>query len=255
MTPLPTQTHTMVSIRVNKPLSPDVRIVGDERTPVVVIDDPILEPEALIRHACEEAQFSSDSQWAYPGIRTSLPDEYARALAPALVEVIRAVYGTPTAYEPQVVHQLFSLITRRPEELELLQRVPHFDSKIPHYFATVHYLNRGPHAGTGFFRHRPTRFERIVEDRFPRYAQAAEAYTRVHGMPATKYINASDDHFELIAEVDYKPNRLVMYPGNLLHSGLIEPDRDISADPATGRLTANLFLHFRERQGQRVPGG
>lgn len=243
--------NELVPVRLKRPWNPQVRIVGDERTPVVVIDDPILEPDALIRHACDQARFSSDNQWAYPGIRTSLPDEYAQVLVPELIGVIRHVYGTPPDYEFQLVHQLFSLITRRPEELELLQRVPHFDSKIPHYFATVHYLNPGPHAGTGFFRHRPTRFERIVEDRFPRYAQAAEAYTRAHGMPARRYINASDDHFELIAEVDYKPNRLVMYPGNLLHSGLIEPDRDISADPATGRLTANLFLHFSERQGQR----
>jgi hypothetical protein len=68
-----------------------------------------------------------------------------------------------------------------------------------------------------------------------------------NGPPAEKYINASDDHYELIGEVEYRPNRMVIYPGNLLHSGLIQPDRDINDDPASGRLTANLFLYFGER--------
>ena len=76
--------------------------------------------------------------------------------------------------------------------------------------------------------------------------RAAEAYVQSHGMPAERYINASDDHFEMIAELEYRPNRLVMYPGNVLHSGLIDPDRDISADPRAGRLTANLFLYFAD---------
>jgi hypothetical protein len=128
-----------------------------------------------------------------------------------------------------------------------LQRVPHFDNHSPFYFATVHYLNPGRYAGTGFFRHRPTGYERIPEDRYPAYMQAAESHIKAKGLPPEKYIDASDDHFELIAEVEYKPNRLIMYPGNLLHSGLIRPDRDINHDPAKGRMTANLFLYFTDR--------
>jgi hypothetical protein len=41
-----------------------------------------------------------------------------------------------------------------------------------------------------------------------------------------------------------------MYPGYLLHSGLIDPSRDIATDPARGRLTANLFF----MPGNRSPG-
>lgn len=236
----------MARVGLKKPFAPEIRVVGEESTPVVIIDEPILEPQALIRYASEQAAFESDSRFAYPGIRTSLPPEYAETLVPELVGLIPDVYGPPPGDEYRLIHQLFSLITRQPEELMPLQRVPHFDHHSPWYFATVHYLNPGPHAGTGFFRHRPTRFERIPEDRYPAYARAADAHVRTHGLPAEKYINASDDHFELIAEVEYRPNRLIMYPSNLLHSGLIEPERDISDDPATGRLTANLFLYFPE---------
>lgn len=236
----------MVDIQLNKPFRPDIRIVGDEKTPVVVIDEPIQTTEALIRYASKHASFASDSQSGYPGVRTDLPAEYAEALVPELVDLIYDVYKPPPSNEFQLIHQLYSLVTRRPEELMPLQRVPHFDNRSPYYFATVHYLNPGIYAGTGLFRHRPTAYERISEDRYPSYVRAAETYVKSHGWPEEKYINASDDHFELIAEIEYRPNRLIMYPGNALHSGLILPDRDISEDPKTGRLTANLFLYFAE---------
>jgi hypothetical protein len=236
----------MVDIKLNRPFRPDIRIVGEERTPVVIIDDPILSTESLIRYASDRANFGSDSQFAYPGIRAKLPAEYADTLLSELLGLITDFYKPPPSYEFRLIHQFFSLVTRQPTELGPLQRVPHFDNHSPYYFATVHYLNPGDFAGTGIFRHRPTGYERIPEDRYPSYVQAAESHIKTHGLPAEKYINASDDHFELIAELEYRPNRLVMYPGNILHSGLIQPDRDISEDPVTGRLTANLFLYFAE---------
>ncbi|MGY0650046.1 MAG: DUF6445 family protein, partial [Paraglaciecola chathamensis] len=63
--------------------------------------------------------------------------------------------------------------------------------------------------------------------------------------PKMRYITESTEQFTLYDQVDYRPNRLVIYPGNLLHSGLIIPDRDISADPTEGRLTANIFIEFK----------
>lgn len=237
---------TMLDIKLNKPFDTDIRIVGDERTPVVVIDEPILNVESLIQYAVRDAKFEFDNRFAYPGIRASLPGEYAETLVPELLDIISQVYKTPPSYEFHLIHQLFSLVTRRPEELGSLQCVPHFDNHSPFYFATVHYLNPEEHAGTGIFRHRPTGYERIPEARYPAYIEAAEAHIKANGLPAQKYINTSDDHFELIAEIEYRPNRLIMYPGNVLHSGLIEPERDIDENPAKGRLTANLFLYFTE---------
>ena len=242
-----TKDRTMLDIQINKPLHPEVRIVGNEKTPVVVIDEPIKTTEGLIRYATEQATFDSDSQFAYPGIRTDLPAEYAATLVPELIDLITEIYRPPPSYKFHLIHQLYSLVTKRPEELRDRQRVPHFDNHSPFYFATVHHLNPGQYAGTGIFRHRPTGYERIPEQRYASYAQAAESHIEAHGLPPEKYINATDEHFELIAELEYRPNRLVMYPGNLLHSGLIQPERDISADPATGRLTANLFLYFSAR--------
>ena len=236
----------MIDIELNSDLNPEVRIVGNERTPVVIVDDVIRSPGALIEHAATQAEFSTEGVQGYPGIRANRPPEYAATLLPELRRIIAEIYKPPESFEFQLIHQLFSLVSYRPEQLHFLQRVPHFDNHSPFYFATVHYLNPEPHAGTGIFRHRPTSFERVPAERYPIFVRAAEAHVQSHGMPAEKYINASDDHFEMIAELEYRPNRLVMYPGNLLHSGLIEPERDISDDPRTGRLTANLFLYFSE---------
>lgn len=237
----------MVNIKLNNSCRRDIQIVGDEKTPVVVIDEPILSTDELVHYACKHAEFDSNDEFVYPGIRAELPAEYAKVLVPELVALISHLYNLPRSYDYRLIHQLFSLVTQPPEDLGPLQRMPHTDNRIPYYFATVHYLNSGDHAGTGFFRHRPTSYERITEDRYQHYIQTASAHMEANGLPAEKYINESDDHFELIAEVEYRPNRLVIYPSNLLHSGLIQPDRDINEDPANGRLTANLFLYFAER--------
>jgi hypothetical protein len=138
----------------------------------------------------------------------------------------------------------FSLLTQTGPTLTRLQRVPHFDSLDQRYFALVHYLNPGDFGGTGFFRHRPTGFERLTQTKFPMSTQAAEAYFRMHGEPTARYIRESDGHFKLLETITYRSNRVVAYPGNLLHSGIVDPAKDIDANPRTGRLTANLFLQF-----------
>ena len=45
--------------------------------------------------------------------------------------------------------------------------------------------------------------------------------------------------------VEGVPDRLVIYRGNLLHSGIIPTDMPMSDHPRTGRLTANLFVKGR----------
>lgn len=234
----------MVTLEINNSCRLQTQIVGNEKTPVVTLDEPILSTDALVEYAVQDADFGSGDDFAYPGIRAKLPDEYAEVLAPQLIPLLFHLYQIPRAYKPNLIHQLFSLVTLPPEELQPLQRLPHMDNRGPYYFASVHYLNAGDHGGTGFFRHRPTGFERITDDRYGPFKEAEESHLETNGPPPDKYINESDDHFELLAEVDYKPNRMAIYPGNLLHSGLIKPDRDISSDPATGRLTANLFFYF-----------
>ena len=109
----------MTDISLNSACGREIRVVGDEKTPVIVIDDPILSTDDLVEYASQQADFSSDGEFLYPGIRTNLPVEYAQGLGPDLIALISHVYNTPRSYKPHLIHQLFSLVTEQPEDLEL----------------------------------------------------------------------------------------------------------------------------------------
>ena len=233
-----------LNIRTNPASSPQVFAVGEERTPVIVIDDFALDTGDVIRYAVQSASFATDETYVYPGVRAKPPREYIQEIVRALGPSLGQVYSIPAGLA-LAVNSYYSLVATPPAELQVLQRVPHFDSTTRYFYAITHYLNPGEFGGTGLFRHKPTGFENVTDDRIQAYARAGDAYLREHGDPPAEYIRATDDHYELFEAIDYRPNRLIAYPGSLLHSGLIDPDMDINPDPATGRLTANFFMRFR----------
>ena len=67
----------------------------------------------------------------------------------------------------------------------------------------------------------------------------------INGEPKQEYCTSTSEHYELYHEIEYKPNRLVIYPDHLLYSTIVCPDTDINSDPQTGRLTANIFIEFK----------
>lgn len=236
--------ETLSGCRLNDKLTPQVLSVGREATPVIVIDKLLTSVQPLTDIACHWSRFVEEQQSGYPGRRAVLPAEFSRVLLQALEPLIRTTYGIDENIPLRCQRQLFSLVTRSESDLAVLQRVPHFDTRQPLCFALMVYLNPGNFGGTGFFRHRPTGYERITDDRFPGFAHSVQKFFQLQGPPPPRYCTASDEHFELIESVSYQSNRLLIYPGNLLHSGLIEPGRDANADPASGRLTANVFFSF-----------
>ncbi len=232
----------MLTPTLNSQAEATVTHVGTEQAAVIVIDDLLQAPQQVIHHA-QGADFAPDATSTYPGVRAPLPEPYTAAVIEAIVPLLRATYDIPSATAPRHVGFL-SLVATPAERLRVMQRLPHFDSRSPHYFAITHYLSPGAFGGTGLYRHRPTGFESISDARFNDFCLAGETWLRMHGEPPAAYINGSTDHFERYHTIDYRPNRLVAYRGWLLHSGLIKPERDVSADPATGRLTANVFVEF-----------
>ena len=180
----------------------------------------------------------------YPGIRAELPEAYIAGVAVAVMPLIRQMYSIPSHLNMEFYPSYYSLVTKQPEQLSTLQSVPHIDGTQLHRYALVHYLNPGPHGGTAFYRHKPTGFERVTAEQEASYWNAFDSYHETHGEPGPGYIESSTDQFEKIAEVPYEQNRLILYPGNLLHSGSIIRDNDIDGNPNTGRLTANIFLNF-----------
>ena len=236
---------TEVSFQMHPQASPYVFLAGNEKTPVVIIDNFAKETDDVIRYAVNSADFDAVSANYYPGVRARPPGAYVQGIVRAMVPVLSKVYSVPGDRVPEV-DASYSLVATPPEELHPFQRIPHFDSNSKYHFAVTHYLNPREFGGTGLFRHKPTGFENITEDRVEEYSRAAEEFGRAYGEPPAEYIRASTDHFEYYLGIEYRPNRVVAYPGSLLHSGLIDPTRDISADPAIGRLTGNVFIDFRQ---------
>jgi len=238
------ETMGEVEFQVNRQSTLRVEGVGEEQTPVIVIDDFAVDTSRIIDYACDSASFGDDSTAAYPGVRAALTREHMIAQLDALFPLLRRVYAVPDDLQMRPVNAVYSLVTTCEEDLRTLQRVPHIDSSKPYYMAITHYLGRGEFGGTGLYRHKPTGFETITEDRLSAYIKAGDAFLAAHGEPEQRYFGGSDDHYELFDCIDYRPNRLVAYPGYLLHSGLVDPARDIDPDPRTGRLTSNVFVDF-----------
>ncbi|MFN6969711.1 MAG: DUF6445 family protein [Rheinheimera sp.] len=228
---------------MNPVLQPQVLLVGEAQTPVLIIDDLAADVHALLQNAAL-ADFQQDVHSYYPGVRAMLPRPYVISVLNAVYQWIYQVYQIPPdrRLKPQDIY--YSLITTAETDLKPLQCLPHFDSTDPYYFALLHYLSPEPHGGTGLFRHRPTGFEKITQVEQERYFQAAQLHLSLHGSPAQRYCVQSDDHFELYQTLAYRQNRLVIYPGNLLHSSLVNPATDIAASIEGGRLTANIFINF-----------
>ena len=233
-----------VTIQVNPKASLQVLNVGEEKTPVIVIDDFATDTGSIIEYACRSVEYGPDTMSAYPGIRGKLPRSYVVAVLDSIYGLLFKAFAVPANLGLKPVNSVYSLISQPEEELTLAQCVPHFDSTSPHYIAILHYLNPGEFCATGLFRHKPTGFEKILSHRRDRFLQSSESFIEMHGLPPQKYIKASTGHYELYDRIEYRPNRLVAYPGSLLHSGLVNPEVDINADPATGRLTANIFVDF-----------
>jgi protein tyrosine phosphatase (PTP) superfamily phosphohydrolase (DUF442 family) len=230
---------------VNNKISPKIITVGNEQTPVIIIDDFALDTKNIIDDACHSASYARDESSFYPGLRSKLPKDYVVCALQKIYQGICHVYKIPAQLQLKPQDTYYSLITKAKDELSLIQRLPHFDTSRPYYFAILHYLNEKPHGNTGLFRHIPTGLEKIDDDNVEHYLNAAQQFIDTHGEPEQAYCTSTSTHYELYHEIEYKPNRLVIYPGHLLHSTIVCPDTDINSDPNTGRLTANIFIEFK----------
>lgn len=61
--------------------------------------------------------------------------------------------------------------------------------------------------------------------------------------PIGGYITRSNENWELLDVVEMRPNRLVIYDANLLHS-IYAPRTDWAPEPARPRLTQNLYVNW-----------
>jgi hypothetical protein len=223
---------------------PELRHFGTGRHPVVVIDEFTGRLEEILAIAEEVAPFPAAAGNYYPGLRRLI--DRSDAAAEAYVERTcedagQFIAGAFDFTEFDLLEASFSMVTTRPSELALRQRSPHFDSTDPKYLAILHYLRVPPHSGTAFYRQRATGIERVTEANVSTFTPVAQ-FQAAQLPPDSAYITGSDSFYDQIGAVEAVPDRLVIYQGNLLHSGIIPDGMSFSADPREGRLTANIFV-------------
>lgn len=220
--------------------------IGHARSHVVVIDDFLPEAPAVVEAAATLAPFPAEGDTAYPGLRRQISpgDAVSRYVLHALQMLSPVLHDGFGAKTFAVTEASFSLVTTRPEALRSVQRVPHIDNDDPSLVAIIHHLHNVPGTGTGFYRHIASGLERpdAASPGGLRSLLKAEA-EKLDGA-AGGFVDGDNAAFEQIFSVEGRFNRVVLYQGCLLHSGLIPPGFAYSADPRQGRLTANLFVRI-----------
>lgn len=231
---------------INENLTMQTLSVGNEKNKVIYFDDFLVEPSRLVEFA-SGAVFSPYAAAAqrkgYPGVRTPAPADFANQFKITVGKIIKSEFGIPAETKITALQNAMCLMTVPEIELGPLQRIPHFDASNPYFFATLLYLCGEGHGGTGFYRHNSTGYESITPERCDPYLDASyEELNRKK--PERRYFSESDEFFTKVGFIPAQFNRLVIYPGCLLHSANILSDISINPDPKTGRLTANNFFSF-----------
>lgn len=212
---------------------------GAEREPVVTIDDFAPDPAALFKTAC--AQSYRPIGLHYPGVRAQADPAFLADRMNVLRDVLTTCFDCASG--AALVESAFSIVTTSPDDLTPIQRIPHFDTTDPGRLALLLYLCDESGGGTAFYRHSSTRFETISADRHSEYTAALQG--EALQLPSSGYVAGTTDLYEETGRVEARFNRLAIYRGYRLHSGVIPPGLPLSADPKQGRLTVNIFLQAR----------
>ena len=224
-------------------MKPEVRHVGKTQTPVLVIDEFSGSIDRIFEIAEALAPYPRHTNY-YPGLRRifTASDKAANAYVEETCERAAPFIADTfdmTAFD--LVEASFSMVTLKPTKLTPPQRAPHFDTTDQKQLALLHYLCVPPNSGTAFYRQRTTGIERVTEYNVSVFVPVAEVQNAQ--LPADSgYFHGSDEFFEQIGAVEAVPDRMIIFQGSLLHSGIIPPDMPLTGDPRQGRLTANIFV-------------
>jgi hypothetical protein len=213
---------------------------GHSNSPVVVLDEFSGRLDAIRALAAALAPFPRSGNY-YPGLRRVITGADGDAMAyveQTLEAAATYIGGGFDADAFDLLEGSFSMVTADPAALSPAQRAPHFDSTDPRYIAVLHYLSDTPGTGTAFYRQRSTGIEQVDDGNVEAFVAAAKRESAA----LQGYIQGSNPAFEQIGVVEAAPDRLVIYQGCLLHSGIIPSGMGFSEDPLAGRLTANIFI-------------
>jgi hypothetical protein len=190
--------------------------------------------------------FPQPAQSLYPGLRRIITEAdvdafgYVEKLCNAAAPFVAGAFDRDGF---DLIEASFSMVTAPPDRLVPLQRLPHFDSTDPNYVALLHYVHVPAGTGTAFFRHRSTGIEEVTPGNVAAFIEAAHKDGESLP-PGSGYVQGSNAFFEELDRIEGVEDRLIIYRGCLLHSGIVPLDMAFSADPRLGRLTANIFVQL-----------
>ncbi|MFU7527876.1 DUF6445 family protein [Qipengyuania sp. ASV99] len=215
-----------------------VQQVGREGEPLVIIDNFTGQPERLRQMGLAAHYQSAGAD--YPGLRALADPSYLDLRRDLMMQIVSRVFGITRGIQCEVC--AFSIVTLPEAELKPSQRIPHHDHSDARRIAIMHYLDGPESGGTAFYRHRRTGFEAITPAREAAYFGALQTDADEYGEPPAAYPAGDSERFEQVGAVEARLDRLALYRGRQLHSGIIPDPAALSADPAKGRLTVNMFL-------------
>jgi hypothetical protein len=220
--------------------------LGRERQPLLKIDDCMAGVDELRQRAITANNFAK-ADTHYPGVRMLIDPMYSLAIAKVYKQYIENFFGLNVQKIKKIV-SAYSIVTLPPQQLNILQRIPHFDAPTQNSLAMVHYLCNASTSGTCFYRHRETGYEFINSERREGYVKTIEQQFSEPAVRPSGYICGDTAEYEVIASFEAVYNRLIMYRGSSLHSGLITPAYNFDPSPETGRLTIASFIEFYDEQ-------
>lgn len=211
----------------------------------VVLDDVLLEPQALVEFAGRVELEVPDGN-LYPGRVAGLSAAFDLRLRDFFWQHARGPLGLRRC---NAAYVRLSMATTPPAQLQPLQWLCHrdrIDDSDPQalFAASVLYLFRDPAlGGTRFFvpRGSPEDVAAVFRDA---ETLAPGAFSARHGIPPG-YPAAEAPYFECVATVAAAWNRMIIYDGGRYHCAAIDHPERLSDDPATGRLTLNGFFPCR----------
>lgn len=218
----------------------ECRRIGQEKQPLVVVQDFLRDVDAVKEYAARKYDFAKADEF-YPGVRMAVPDVYRESLLFHLGETLSAFFGIRLS-SILSIKSSYSIVTTPADQLQFVQKIPHFDVPLTNGIAVLHYLCDMPSSGTSFYRHRSTGFEYIDGERSERYFSALEKEFAGRKETLSGFINDSTEQFEKIAGEAAVFNKLLVYRGSSLHSGSIGGDYRFDSSPRTGRLTITSFI-------------
>ena len=216
--------------------------IGADQQELVKVDSYIQGAEALRQDAITQNNFAVADSY-YPGVRMAISDAY-------IVELVRnfqAVIGDFFKLDIRTIKSAasrYSIVTCQPEDLKPMQRIPHFDAPSKESLAVIHYLCDAPDSGTAFYHHGETGYDYIDKGRLGKYEQSIVKRFQDPMRQPSGYICGGTEDYSEIASFGAAYNRLLMYRGSSLHSGIIRPNYNFDPSPETGRLTITSFIEF-----------